>query len=97
MRLTEKEIEAIRKIILGKDPNAEIHLFGSRARNDLAGGDIDLLVLSEALGFKDKISLLIALKEELGDQKIDLILQTRSDASKDAFSRSVLGDSKRIS
>jgi predicted nucleotidyltransferase len=45
MRLLPHEVEAIRaagREVFG--PNARIHLFGSRARDDLRGGDIDLFV-----------------------------------------------------
>ena len=45
MRLTVHEIEAIRvavRAIFG--PAAKTRLFGSRVRDDLVGGDVDLLV-----------------------------------------------------
>ena len=48
MRLTPSQIESIRRAaqsVLG--PQVSIKLFGSRARNDLKGGDIDLLFETE--------------------------------------------------
>ena len=45
MRLLPHEVEAIRAAVREVfGPNARIRLFGSRARDDLRGGDIDLFV-----------------------------------------------------
>lgn len=45
MRLTETQVEAIRRIIRKEaGENAQVCVFGSRARDDLKGGDLDLLV-----------------------------------------------------
>lgn len=56
----------------------EIALFGSRTDLSKRGGDIDLYILiapSPALDlFVLKRDLLVALKNSLGDQKIDLVL-----------------------
>ena len=49
MRLEDHEVEAIRtavREIFGR--TAKTHLFGSRTRDDLKGGDIDLLVEVES-------------------------------------------------
>jgi len=47
-------------------------LFGSRLRDDLRGGDIDLLIRSRKIGFMERLRLKLALKNVLGDQKIDI-------------------------
>ncbi len=45
MRLTETQTEAIRRIVRQEaGANAQIRVFGSRARDDTKGGDLDLLV-----------------------------------------------------
>lgn len=90
MRLTPAQKEAILAAIHGKDPQAEVYLFGSRARDDLKGGDIDLLVLSETLDFSAKLDVLIAIKLRIGEQKIDLLIRSRAKAAADPFVQSIL-------
>ncbi|WP_422137869.1 nucleotidyltransferase domain-containing protein [Endozoicomonas sp. ALC020] len=87
MRLTEQEQQIIKKVIQGYDAKAVILLFGSRADSGKKGGDIDLLVTSQTLGFADKLNILADLHGELGEQKIDIVLD--NDGSGD-FARSVL-------
>ena len=53
MRLTQEEQRAICGSIHKVDPDARILLFGSRVNDEARGGDIDLLVLSDLLGFDD--------------------------------------------
>ena len=75
MRLTEKEIQVIRKHVLHADPHAKIYLFGSRT-NDLAkGGDIDLLVISNKIGFTDKTKIRVGIFSEIEEQKLDLVVK----------------------
>lgn len=89
MRLTLKEQNAIRKVINSADPSARVWLFGSRV-NDLAkGGDIDLLILSDTLNLSDKSRIRLALYEQIGEQKIDLVIAT--DES-DPFTRIALSE-----
>ena len=74
MRLTCDEQNAIRQVIHHFDPLARIWLFGSRVDDQARGGDIDLLILSEKLGYSDKIRIRLALYERIGEQKIDLVI-----------------------
>lgn len=74
MRLSNKEIEAIKSVVMEFDTNAEVKLFGSRTDDTKKGGDIDLLVISNKISFSDKISILIRLKEKIGEQKIDILV-----------------------
>lgn len=54
MEEREKILTKIKKIILSKEPNADIILYGSRARKDYTGeSDWDILVLMD----KDQITL----------------------------------------
>jgi len=72
MRLSQKHRRAIRACVAAADPEAEVMLFGSRLRDDLRGGDIDLLIRSRKIGFMERLRLKLALKNVLGDQKIDI-------------------------
>lgn len=75
MRLTKKEISAIKNNILSFDQDAKIYLFGSRV-NDLAkGGDIDLLVISDKIGFTEKIKIKTKIFKEIEEQKLDLVVK----------------------
>jgi predicted nucleotidyltransferase len=96
MRVTSQEREIIRGIFKNLDPNADIFLFGSRVDDTLKGGDLDILILSEALSFSDKITALALLKEKLGDQKIDLIISAREKASQDPFIQSITSKAIQI-
>ena len=72
MRLSLKQRRAIRDCVAAADPAAEVMLFGSRLRDKLNGGDIDLLIRSRKIGFMERLRLKLAIKSALGDQKIDI-------------------------
>ena len=71
VRLREREVLTIKKAITEFDPEAEIFIFGSRADLSKKGGDIDILVLSDRIGWRERRKIRIALIKELGDRKID--------------------------
>ena len=96
MRLSDEERGALKEIVLRADPGAEIYLFGSRTEDALKGGDIDLLIVSERLGFPDKIDLLVQMKNALGEQKIDVLIKTARDARLDPFARRALESALRL-
>ncbi len=80
MRLNEQEKLAIREVIHGEDPGADIYLFGSRLDDARHGGDIDLYVetaIHEQL-LKHKTRILSKLWERIGVQRIDIILKHRN-------------------
>ncbi|WP_457636433.1 nucleotidyltransferase domain-containing protein [Persephonella sp.] len=79
IRLTEYELKAIKETareVFGNE--AKVWLFGSRVNPELKGGDIDIYVeipdYKETDVFKKKIKFLIKLEEQIGEQKIDLIV-----------------------
>ncbi len=74
VRLLDKEIEQIKKIVKKYDPDAKIILFGSRTDLSKKGGDIDLLIISDKIDFRKKREILVDLYLSLGDRKIDLII-----------------------
>jgi predicted nucleotidyltransferase len=96
MRLTDAEKAVIVSAVKTEDPQAMIYLFGSRARDDLKGGDIDLLVVSATIGFSAKLNILVTIKAAIGEQKIDLKIVTPTKLTIDAFAQSVLPDAIRL-
>jgi len=75
MRLTKKEIQVIRKHVLQADPHAKIYLFGSRTNDQAKGGDIDLLVISDKIGFSEKTKIRVGIFSEIEEQKLDLVVK----------------------
>ena len=94
MRLSAKEQRIIRDIVSKYDPDANVYLYGSRTRDDLRGGDIDLLVFSDKITFSDKIGILSDLKALLDDQKFDLTLSPQQPI--DAFVKQALAGAIKI-
>jgi predicted nucleotidyltransferase len=80
MRLTPIEIEAIRRAVREVfGDSARARVFGSRARDDLRGGDLDLFVDVEAgdasIANEQRLRDLIA--PALGDLRVDIVLHER--------------------
>ena len=78
MRLTDKQRQTIREEVQRHfGVKAQALLFGSRVRDDLRGGDIDLYVEADASA-EDALSLELklyaALQRRLGEQRIDLVV-----------------------
>ncbi len=65
------------------DPHARIVLFGSRTDDTKKGGDIDLIVISNRLSFKDKLHIKNRIFDQMEEQKIDIIISPPGD--KDPF------------
>lgn len=79
LRLTEKEINYIKTIFIKHfGINNHIWVFGSRVDLNKRGGDLDLYIEtnsdSMAEVFDQKIKFLVDLKDAIGDQKIDVII-----------------------
>ena len=85
IRLKSQEREAIVRCIKAHDSGCTIYLYGSRMDPQAKGGDIDLLVESEILSFSDKLIILSQIKEEIGDQKIDLTIGSAKTLKEDVF------------
>ncbi|HXR08315.1 MAG TPA: nucleotidyltransferase domain-containing protein [Candidatus Acidoferrum sp.] len=79
MRLTASEISAIREEIVRLDPKAEVYLYGSRVDDTARGGDVDLLVLSEILGFREVMRLRLQILDRIGWQQLDLAVRRRDE------------------
>jgi predicted nucleotidyltransferase len=86
MRLTERQIQYIK--VTAEDvfgPDARVYVFGSRTDESQRGGDIDLYI-EAALDDPDKaakarIRFLTRLKQKIGDQRIDLVLNNPTETN----------------
>jgi predicted nucleotidyltransferase len=78
MRLGVNELKVIGEEIRRFDPAAEIYLYGSRADDAARGGDIDLLVISDQLGFRDVLRLRARILDRIGWQQLDLLVRHRN-------------------
>ena len=93
MRLSEFEIKAINSIAKKYfGSGVQIFLFGSRVDDNKKGGDIDLFIKNndeELLTLETKIQFLVELKSQIGDQKIDVVFDTKITRSKVDFYDSI--------
>lgn len=90
MRISKDFVDFLKQQVLALDPHSKIFLFGSRAQDHLHGGDIDLLILSDLIGFSQKVDILIQLKIKFGDQKIDLAAHPHAHRQSNPFVAEVL-------
>ena len=74
MRIKKAEIKILKESVRESDPDAEIYLFGSRTNDQAKGGDIDILVLSQSLTFKDQIKIKARIFNSLEEQAIHLVI-----------------------
>ena len=79
MRLSPQEINILVSTFKNYDTNADVYLFGSRVDNNKLGGDIDLLIHSQFIDKTMLRKIKWQLMEELGEQKIDLLLSEKLD------------------
>lgn len=76
LRLTDKQLNAIRTEIQRVDPDGIVYLFGSRADDNRRGGDIDLFVeASFDIPYKTRL-LLEARLASACDTDVDLVIRT---------------------
>lgn len=80
MRLSDQQRKIMTQAVLCRDAGAEIFLFGSRIDDSAKGGDIDLLILSDQLGFGDVWPIRRDILDEIGWQKLDLLIEPKSGA-----------------
>ena len=82
MRLSEADIESIVNLAnLHFGDDVQVFLFGSRANNQQQGGDIDLLIRNPNNGqlkIRAKINFITDLILQIGDQKIDVVLENQA-------------------
>ena len=76
MRLSEQEIDAIRRSFRETFESGMLYLFGSRVDDRRRGGDIDLYIVPDRYEnvARKKIAFLAELKRRIGEQKIDVVI-----------------------
>ncbi|APW46136.1 nucleotidyltransferase domain-containing protein [Rhodoferax antarcticus] len=84
MRLSINQQTAIRAAsIAAFDAGVSVWLFGSRVDDNKRGGDIDLLIQPAPAATSDlfsrKIRFLTRLERELGERKIDVVIEVPHD------------------
>ena len=98
MRLSEPQREHIVNVISSffeKGDSFKVALYGSRTKDYLSGGDIDLVVLcsEEHLSHlsKNRYKILNEFKKskEIGDRRIDLSFSTQENLDADPFLKTV--------
>jgi predicted nucleotidyltransferase len=77
MRISEHQKKAILDEVHAIDANARVILFGSRVDDNARGGDIDLLIISDLIGFREEMKIRTRIMDQIGWQKLDLIVQRR--------------------
>ncbi len=85
MRLSHHEKNSIKSSVLAFDSEAKIYLFGSRANDNVQGGDIDILIESSIIGYTEKRKIRTQIKKLIGDQKIDILVMKDSKSCDDPF------------
>lgn len=93
MRLSAQEQQAVREVVAQADPTATVYLFGSRARDEERGGNIDLLVLSDRIGPEQRRLMKLRLVDRLGERKIDV---TVAKDNRQPFVRIALAEGVRL-
>lgn len=82
MRIKNAQKVFLKKCINTVLPDADIFLFGSRANDQLKGGDIDILVMGKnKFTFQQIREVKIAFYKEFGEQKIDIVSFKRDESS----------------
>lgn len=82
VRLRPEEIAAVKRIVAEHfGPDAEVRVFGSRARLDLRGGDLDLHVRVPGTTPPLALELRVAnvIEKAMDDRHVDLVLLGTAD------------------
>ena len=93
MRITENEKDVIVGAVRKADASAGVWLFGSRTDDGKKGGDIDIGILSQRIGFMEEIEIRQAICDEIGDQRVDIVV---SRSGNEAFFRHVVAKGIRL-
>ncbi|MCH8538857.1 MAG: nucleotidyltransferase domain-containing protein [Alkalimonas sp.] len=83
MRLSSQQQTVIKQTLAKHfGESSEIRLFGSRLDDNARGGDIDVYIEPELTAVDEiidaKLNALVELHQQLGEQKIDLVINRKS-------------------
>jgi uncharacterized protein len=89
MRLGPREQTAIAEVFIDVFLHGKIYLFGSRLDAHKQGGDIDLYLELDDTNdlMRKKIDFLVKLKQKIGEQKIDLVVNRGEDRLIDSIAK----------
>lgn len=99
MRITSNDVNAFVTVLSAYiNDRAELRLYGSRLDDNKKGGDIDMLLLVGSDELKqlllfNKPEIYVGIKQKIGDQKIDLLIETHVVAKNDPFIQIILPES----
>lgn len=102
MRLTSVELEHLKLAVQKFSPpsGTSLILYGSRVRDDLKGGDIDLVICvpdESCFDWKNKkLKILAEITGRIGEQRIDLSIHSEENLKTDPFFKTALAQSKII-
>jgi predicted nucleotidyltransferase len=95
MRLSQFEVQTIKRVAASVAPAGKVYLFGSRTDDTKRDGDIDLLILGEIEdAFHVKGKIWTELQKALGEQKIDVVVASPN--SEDPFVRYIMYDALEL-
>lgn len=97
MRLSIEEKQAILDSLYEVDKNAEVYLYGSRANDFQKGGDIDLIIISDKMGYSEKLDFKFNLFNRIEEQKVDIIISKREEIEKKIFLSHVFKNALKLS
>lgn len=88
MRLSNQSVKHILSVFENHSVHGPLYLHGSRVFDNLRGGDIDLLIVCDSPEVLKQVyflreTLLLALKELLDDQRIDMTIVTKQQVEED--------------
>ncbi|OFZ27972.1 MAG: hypothetical protein A2381_02620 [Bdellovibrionales bacterium RIFOXYB1_FULL_37_110] len=95
MRLTLEQQQIIIKTFSSIfKKNSALFLYGSRVDDKKKGGDIDLLIITDdeeekKIAMGKKLDFIVTLKLELGDQKIDCLILSKSELNTHLFYQTI--------
>ena len=75
MRLQNKEIEIIKKVVAEHIESAKVYLFGSRVNSNKRGGDIDIYIVADKSSYASKMKIKAKLQRLLG-KPVDIVLHS---------------------